>query len=279
MVFIPHMQEPDDPYADAHWFVVRQGKVLVYEGPEGLTIPRRPGEPPVPEFARHVIGTLRGVISYAVDAGDDDTLGEPEGYRWVPLRGLFGQVDDVTWTAAGRAEQIVAWDRTHRFCGRCGSETQRHPNERARVCPNCRLMQFPRLSPATITLVTRGEREEEVLLAHGRQFGARFYSCIAGFVEPGESLEQCVAREVEEEVGITVRDVRYFSSQPWPFPNSLMIGFQARYASGELNLQESEIVDAGWFTADNLPPHPQGGMSIAGWLIEDWLRRQEARGS
>ena len=101
-------------------------------------------------------------------------------------------------------------------------------------------MAFPRLSPATITLVTRGDHDEEVLLAHGRQFGARFFSCLAGFVEPGESLEQCVEREIFEEVGVTVRDVRYFGSQPWPFPNSLMIGFQARYVEGELNLQESE---------------------------------------
>jgi NAD+ diphosphatase len=275
MVFIPHMLEPDDPYVEAHWFVVRRGEVLVFDTEEGRpTIPVARGEPPLLGLARHIIGSLRGVPSYAIDAGDDPSVAEPPGHRWVPLRALFGQVDDVTWTAAGRAEQIVAWDRTHRFCGRCGSETERHPAERARVCPACRLMQFPRLSPATITLVTRGEDESEVLLAHGRQFGARFFSCLAGFVEPGESLEQCVEREVFEETGITVKDVRYFSSQPWPFPNSLMIGFQARYDSGDLNLQESEIVEAGWFRADDLPPHPRGGMSIAGWLIEDWLKKQ-----
>jgi NAD+ diphosphatase len=274
MVFIPHMLEPDDPLAEAHWFVVRRGEVLLFDGPNGPVIPLHRGEPPIAGLARHIIGSLRGVTSYALDVGEDQGITEPEGHRWVPLRALFGQVDDVTWTAAGRAEQIVAWDRTHRFCGRCGAETERHPAERARTCPRCRLMQFPRLSPATITLVTRGDDEGEVLLAHGRQFGARFFSCIAGFVEPGESLEQCVAREVFEETGIEVTDIRYFNSQPWPFPNSLMIGFQARYAGGELNLQESEIVEAGWYRADDLPPHPRGGMSIAGWLIEDWLRRQ-----
>jgi NAD+ diphosphatase len=274
MVFIPHMLEPDDPLAEAHWFVVRRGEVLLFDGPDGPVIPLHRGEPPIAGLARHIIGSLRGITSYALDVGEDQGIAEPEGHRWVPLRALFGQVDEVTWTAAGRAEQIVAWDRTHRFCGRCGAETERHPAERARQCPRCRLMQFPRLSPATITLVTRGDDEGEVLLAHGRQFGARFFSCIAGFVEPGESLEQCVAREVFEETGIEVTDIRYFNSQPWPFPNSLMIGFQARYVGGELNLQESEIVEAGWYRADDLPPHPRGGMSIAGWLIEDWLRRQ-----
>ena len=274
MLFVSHMEDPDNPYVEAHWFIVRRGDVLIEEGPEGLRIPLHRGDPPIEGYARHVIGSLRGVLSYAVDAGEDTTE-EPSGYRWMPLRGLFGQIDEVTWTAAGRAEQIVAWDRTHRYCGRCGAETDRHPKERARVCPRCRLMQFPRLSPATITLVTRGDNDEEVLLAHGRQFGARFFSCLAGFVEPGESLEQCVAREIMEEVGVEVTDIRYFNSQPWPFPNSLMIGFQAKYAGGELNLQESEIAEAGWFTVDDMPPHPRGGMSIAGWLIEDWLAKQQ----
>jgi len=275
MAFILHMHEPDDPFAEAHWFIVRRGEVLIFDSPSGPAIPRQAGGPPLEAGARHVIGSLDGVLTYAVDAGEDAALPEPGGHRWVSLRALFGLVDEPVWTAAGRAEQIVSWDRTHRFCGRCGEETQRVPTERARICPRCRLMQFPRLSPATITLVTRGENDEEALLAQGRQFGARFYSCLAGFVEPGESLEECVAREVLEETGIAVQDVRYWKSQPWPFPNSLMLGFRARYAGGELELQESEIVDAGWFRADSLPPHPSGGMSIAGWLIDDWVRSQQ----
>jgi len=133
-------------------------------------------------------------------------------------------------------------------------------------------MAFPRLTPAVITLV---EREDgKALLAWGRQFPGRFFSALAGFVEPGETLEQCVAREVKEEVGIEVANIRYYGSQPWPFPNSLMIGFQADYASGDLVLQEEEIVEAGWFGPEELPPVPKGRMSIAGWLIEDWLERR-----
>lgn len=122
------------------------------------------------------------------------------------------------------------------------------------------------------------EREDEILLAHGRQFPGRFFSTLAGFVEAGESLEQTVHREIKEEVGIEVTDVKYFDSQPWPFPHSLMIGFTAKYRSGDLVIQEDEIVEAGWYHADDLPPCPVGGMSIAGWLIQDWLdRRQSTR--
>ena len=134
MLFVSHMEDPDDPYVEAHWFIVRRGDVLIEEGPEGLRIPLHRGDPPIEGYARHVIGSLRGVLSYAVDAGEDTTE-EPSGYRWMPLRGLFGQIDEVTWTAAGRAEQIVAWDRTNRYCGRCGAETgtdRRHVSERQR---------------------------------------------------------------------------------------------------------------------------------------------------
>ncbi|MFN0095890.1 MAG: NAD(+) diphosphatase [Dehalococcoidia bacterium] len=264
------MQAPDDPEHDAVWFVVRRSEILVIDTPDGPRLPSGRRAAPIAGRTSHVLGTLRGSVAWGIDAEDEDA---PDGHRWMPLRGLFGQIDEVDWVVAGRAEQIVAWDRTHRFCGRCGTPTESHQAERSRVCPRCKLLAYPRLSPATITLVERGD---EVLLAHGRQFPGRFYSTIAGFVEPGENLEQCVIREVEEETGITVTDVKYFGSQPWPFPNSLMLGFTAKYASGDISIQESEIVDAGWFRPDNLPPCPRGGMSIAGWLIEDWLRRSGA---
>ena len=132
-------------------------------------------------------------------------------------------------------------------------------------------MAFPRLSPAMIVLVEKGD---QALLAWGRQFPGRFFSTLAGFVEPGESLEQAVEREVMEEVGLKVGEIRYFGSQPWPFPHSLMCGFHCTYESGEITIQEDEIIEAGWFDATDLPPCPVGGMSIAGWLIQDWLQRQ-----
>ena len=187
--------------------------------------------------------------------------------------GLWGQVDDTTWTVAGRAVQLVEWERTHRFCGRCGTPTEPAPGERARRCPACGLLAFPRLAPAIIVLVERDDGR--ALLARGATFPIPMYSCLAGFVEPGETLEEAVHREVLEEVGIEIDGVRYWASQPWPFPHSLMLGFNARYVGGELVLDETEIVDAKWYRHDDLPPIPPG-MSIARRLIDDWVSRRGA---
>jgi NAD+ diphosphatase len=272
-MFEPHMRPPRDEDGESFWFLVRRSEILVVDGPDGPRIPlgRRPPVDVDPTL-RHVLGTLEGAHVWGVDVAEQ--ADEPEGHAWVPLRQLYGRVPDLQWTIAGRAEQIVSWDRNHRYCGRCGEPTVAQPTERARRCAGCGQLSFPRLSPATITRVTRGDDDDEILLAWGRQFPGRFYSVLAGFVEPGESLEECVAREIKEETNVDVVDVRYFGSQPWPFPNSLMLGFTARYAGGDLVLQEDEIVDAKWFRADSLPPCPKGGMSIAGWLIEDWLKQR-----
>jgi NAD+ diphosphatase len=184
---------------------------------------------------------------------------------------LWGHVDDTMWTLAGRAVQLVEWDRTHRFCGRCGAATVPAPGERARRCPDCSLLAFPRLAPAIIVLIERDDGR--ALLARGRTFPIPMYSCLAGFVEPGETLEEAVHREVHEEVGVEITDVRYWASQPWPFPHSLMLGFNARYVAGDLVLDENEIVDAQWYDADDLPSIPPG-MSIARRLIDDWIARR-----
>src|SRR5215207_6198453 len=194
----------------------------------------------------------------------------PEGWELAGLRSVYGAVDDQLFALAGRAIQLLDWRRNHVFCGRCGSPTDLVDGDRATKCPNCELFNYPRLSPAVIMTV---EREGACLLAHGVNFAPDVYSCVAGFVEPGESLEEAVAREVWEEVGIDVTEVQYFGSQPWPFPNSLMIGFNARYAGGEIELEDAEIGDAKWFTPDDLPLLP-GKISIARRLIDDWLARQ-----
>ncbi len=197
-----------------------------------------------------------------------------EGLSADGLRQLHTRLDDVLFGIAGRAVQIVDWDRNHQFCGRCATPTEPMPNERARRCPNCGLSSYPRISPATITAVIRHtEQGERILLARNHRFPAGRYSVLAGFVEPGESLEECVEREIFEEVGIRVRNVRYFGSQPWPFPNSLMIGFTAEYESGEFTLEEAEIAEAGWFGADDMPQLPPP-LSIARRLINDFTARQ-----
>ena len=194
----------------------------------------------------------------------------PEGLAAVGLRDLHDVVGERLWALAGRGVQLLAWDRDHRFCGRCATPTARVAGEHARRCPVCGLAAYPRLSPAVIVLVERGD---EILLARSTRPGAAFHSTLAGFVEPGETLEQAVRREVMEEVAVELAEVRYFGSQPWPFPNSLMIGFRAAWASGEPRPDLTEIAEAGWFRADALPPVPPR-LSIARSLIEDFRRRQ-----
>ena len=182
-------------------------------------------------------------------AVDDSWSGDDIDF--VGLRQLWGHVDDEVWAVAGRAVQVVAWDRTHRFCGQCGQATEPEPQERARRCPACRLVVHPRLAPAVIVLVEGPDGR--VLLARNHNFPEAFYSCLAGFVEPGETLEEAVRREVKEEVAIEIDDLRYFGSQPWPFPHSLMIGFFARFTGGEVRPDGTEIAEAAWFSPPNCP--------------------------
>jgi NAD+ diphosphatase len=186
------------------------------------------------------------------------------------LRELYAPLGDVLFNVAGRAVQIITWDRTHQFCGQCATPTEALTQERARRCPACGLTSYPRISPATIiAIVRRDEHGERILLARNHRFPPGRYSVVAGFVEPGESLEECARREVFEEVGIRIKNVRYFGSQPWPFPNSLMVGFTAEYEEGEIRLEENELADAQWFSADELPSLPPK-MTIARKLI-DWF--------
>ncbi|MFZ6003898.1 MAG: NAD(+) diphosphatase [Actinomycetota bacterium] len=256
--FVPCLDLPDD-WSGALTVVVRQGEVvLLDEHPQDVA----PGAPAM------VLGMLDGAACWAVDL-DGDGVADVVVEGLVPLMGLYGRVDDLRWTLAGRAVQLVEWDRTTRFCGRCGTATEPAPGERARRCPDCGLLAFPRLAPAVITLI---ERDGTALLARGRAFPIPMYSCVAGFVEAGETLEEAVRREVREEVGVQLGSVRYTASQPWPFPHSLMIGFEATWAAGEIEIDEREIVDAQWFAPDDLPMIPPG-MSIARTLIDRWLER------
>ncbi|HEX4902013.1 MAG TPA: NAD(+) diphosphatase [Acidimicrobiales bacterium] len=212
------------------------------------------------------LGRLGGSDCWAVDVDGDE---EPDVIL-TPLMALHANVSEEEWSVAGRAVQLVQWRRTHRFCGRCGVETEPVPGERAMRCPACQLLAFPRLAPAVITLVVRDDGA--ALLARNAAWPMPMFSCLAGFVEPGETLEQTVAREVHEEVGIDVGRVTYQASQPWPFPHSLMIGFVAEYAGGEIAVDGVEIAEAAWFTTDDLPQIPPR-LSIARRLIDDWIAR------
>jgi NAD+ diphosphatase len=254
MSFVPLLDPPDDcPTEPARWYWVRGAEVVIAD------------EPPDGSEVHHFLGTLDGVGCWAADVASDAHA----ALRFEPLMALAAQLDDGEWAIAGRAVQLAEWDRTHRFCGRCGVATDPAPGERARRCPSCGLLAFPRLAPATIVLV---ERDGQALLARNKNFPVPLYSTIAGFVEPGETLEATVAREVKEEVGIDVGGITYAGSQPWPFPHSLMIGFYATWTGGEIVCDGTEIVDAGWYAPDNLPMIPPP-LSIARRLIDGWLAR------
>ncbi len=188
----------------------------------------------------------------------------PQGYAFRKLRSLFGVLDDERMALAGRAYQIAEWARTHRFCGVCGTPAERVPTEFCLRCPSCGFSAYPRISPAMMVLIRKGD---SILLARHTTTATSRYTALAGFVEPGESIEQTIHREVHEEVGLKVGNLQYFGSQSWPFPHSLMVAFTADYVSGDIRVQEDEIADARWFGPGDPMPEIAPRISIAGWLI------------
>lgn len=247
------------------YFVCHRGGILQLFDEEGDWRPAHEDE--LAQFKIDVsqyMGILGDKVCYTVE------ISEPGDFQYANLRANLGQIDRTQFNLAGRALQLCDWYKTHRYCGNCGAPTEIHDSDRAAVCPNCKLHFYPRLSPSIIVLV---HREDEVLLGRNHRFPEGLYSTLAGFVEPGESIEETVRREVKEEVGVAVGRLSYRGSQPWPFPNSLMLGFHAEYDSGDIVLQEDEIADARWFRCDDLPSVP-GKFAISRWLIDEYLSQR-----
>lgn len=273
-LFVSTPRPPVPPDGPVHWLIFRGFRLLVEEG-EGnqarLPFLAEVDRLGLPLSRPHYLGYSEGetAVSHYITAAVTDDTAPPAGLGFYGLRQLYGRLAKHELDLAGRAVQIVDWDRTHQFCGRCATPMEQQTHERAKRCPACGLTAYPRLSPAIIVAVVRQfEEGPRLLLARAHRHPSGMYSVLAGFVEPGESLETAVQREVKEEVGLDVSNIRYFGSQPWPFPNSLMLAFTAEYAGGDIKLEEEEIAEADWYTPDNLPLIPPS-ISIARSLI-DW---------
>ena len=222
-------------------------------------------------------------LSYVFIPAESDL---PQGWRTIPLRQALGMVTNgierdeashkgITPYALKssvcrlfRAFHIVQWRRAYMFCAACGTKNTDSPNELARLCPSCGRLEYPCISPAVIIIIINDE--DKALFAHNKNFLNGMYSIIAGFNEAGETLEDTVMREIREEVGLEVRDVKYIASQPWPFPHSLMLGFSARHAGGTIRVDGVELEDANWFSKDALPKLPGHG-SVSRYLIDRWI--------
>ncbi|MCC7565891.1 MAG: NAD(+) diphosphatase [Methanomicrobiaceae archaeon] len=272
--------EPDRLPEDACLVFVRDRGVCVRKGSTKdstptifqTAFPDLPGELKRDELKRdelnrdaRYLGHRGAVACYAVEVPGDLPL--PEGLAYSGVRELAGLVPDGELAVAALAVQIVDYDRTTRFCGRCGAATEPVRTERAKICPSCHRIAYPRLSPAIIVLVRKGG---SILMVRGGGAAPGRYSLVAGFVEPGETIEDAVRREVREEAGIAIKNIRYRASEPWPFPDSLMLGFVADYDGGDAAPDGVEIESAVWVDRDHLPDLPPQ-LSLTRALIDDWM--------
>jgi NAD+ diphosphatase len=246
----------------SYWFIFKYYEMLVKITDASINIPYgKLKELKIIPIRTQYLGTLEGKPCYSAEV--DPKTEAPEGMEFRDLRSLYNVLDEDIFLLAGKAVQMVGWDRDHQYCGRCGAATETSTYEMAKVCPECGFKSFVRLSPAVITAIVK---DGKLLMAkHGYRGG--MYGLIAGFVEPGETLEEAVERETMEEVGLRVKNIKYFGSQSWPFPHSLMVGFTAEHESGGINVDGKEITDAEWFSPDEIPRTPSK-ISIASELIE-----------
>ncbi len=261
--YLPHFKPPAQRSGAALWFAFHAGQVMVRmtDGVPAVLTCAHPADHGLEISQEHYLGTYGGEHCYAAELATEQIA--PTGHALLGLRDLLGHVNDTLAGISGRAFQILEWNRNHRYCGRCGNETVPREDERARTCVPCKRTSYPPVAPVIMILITQGRK---LLLARKVGWGNTRYSALAGFVEPGETLESTVIRETREEVGVEIKNIRYFGSQPWPFPNNLMIAFTAEYAGGPVTPDGVEIEEAAFFDADELPNLPPG-ISISRRMI------------
>lgn len=265
--FVPLIKRIEDK--NDLMFIFEKGSLLLKRVKDTLSVPRRfEVEENILNSSKeiHCMGEFNNIGCYAVEIENLNAL--PRKFELVDLYESGVILNEDMFSLAGRGRQILHFNQQSKFCGKCGSKTIEKEDERAKRCTSCGNLIFPSICPAIIVAIIKGD---EILLAHNKNFKNNMYSIIAGFVDSGETLEECVKREVFEEVGIRVKNIRYYNSQPWAFPNSLMVGFIAEYESGEIHVDGNEILDAGWFKEGNYPTLPRK-MSIAGKMIEAFRR-------
>lgn len=257
--FRPVIDAEDHP--DPLNFVFQAGQLLLRES--DLALPGRDELAQLITGEMHAVGMLGSRYCQTTWCARDTPA--PIGFAWRGLRSLFGVMDDAMVGLAGRASQLAEWTRTHRFCGACATPMTLMPGERCFRCPACQAMAYPRISPAMMVLIRKGD---QVLLALHRHSPSRRFTPLAGFLEAGESIEEAVHREVYEEVGLRVHNLKYFASQSWPFPHSLMIAFTADYLDGDIRLDDNEIEEARWFGPHDEWPEKVPQVSVSSVLVD-----------
>jgi NAD+ diphosphatase len=265
--------QPRQTNTEDHWFIIHEDKILLLRHSSSLSVPQAADVVDLTPFLTRIydIGQFNDRPCHCAELTSTAQL--PENFELLPLRKALETLGAAWYGAATKAYSVINWDRNHQYCGHCNHITAHKPGLFERTCTNCGLAFYPRISPSVIVLIQRGE---ELLMARGPHFMPGVYGLIAGFVEVGESLEAAVHREVKEEVDLQIKNLRYFCSQPWPFPDSLMVGFTAEYAAGEINIDKNEIEAAGWYRYDNLPGKPSVSLSIARKLIDYFVAQQSA---
>jgi NAD+ diphosphatase len=253
----------------SYWFIFNNNQLLVIDTIEKIEVPFLYSEDVEKIGLTNIlyVGEENKISYYTGNIDSRNNINLISNYKFCDIRELYGNVLDNIFFVAGKAKHLLHWNNNNVYCGKCGNILENKEDERAKKCNKCGNIIYPRISPAIIVAITK---DKEILLAHSKHFPEGLYTVIAGFVEIGENLEECVKREIKEEIGIRVKNIKYFESQPWPFPDSLMVGFTAEYESGEISVDGVEIEDAQWFVHNSLPKIPKK-YTIARKLIENYI--------